>query len=596
MTPTYRLHLGDCIDVLRSMEEGDVGAFICDPPYGLEFQGHEWDKLSKSNGFRRKDNPADVGRDSVHGRTSATSPEYMAGVGKSMQANHESWLAEVYRVLPPGGVVKAFSGTRTYHRLAAAMDAVGFEDVKLVAWAYGSGFPKSLDISKAFDKRSEDAAKRFEGWGTALKPSWEPVLIGRKPQASRIDSVLATLQEAQITPWDPGIFQGTQPLEVLGLKTPALNEAILRAVESSPVLPLHPLLTKECRLMAPCGGGVYLLYYRGSYRPYRVFTEANLAAPGSVHCYYGKSNLPGNRTGNDRTEAKALFNRLHTHAISLSEVTNLEPEDFDFRFVVCLEPGGPRLVEDHLKDLLPALWNHSLCGFGNQSLGSGRKNSRRSDWDTLHPGRAHLEKQGIPLDLERQRKLEERVDSGPPKSPGGFPLYDYTTPLRRNPEPYWHNDTQWVCPRHVPSSLISHDAPKCWYKGCGSVRPARTGAKAQPPAEPVTKVKEAKEIKARKPTPPKPPRLPTPVVVVEPPKAVPQVAVAATVPDPPKPPKAVKAPKTQPVTVEGGPSEADRRRGATTSVPCTKCGTLLWRRPNEIDGRSFRCKVCKVAH
>lgn len=152
-------------------------------------------------------------------------PNLGAAQGSRMSAWHIQWLQEAYRVLRPGGVVKAFSGTRTFHRLAAAMAEAGFTNIHLEVWAYGSGFPKSLDISKALDKaagaerevistttinnnfyatdgHSGEAqehhrkkpegvkitapatkeAKEWEGWGTALKPSWEPVLVGNKPE------------------------------------------------------------------------------------------------------------------------------------------------------------------------------------------------------------------------------------------------------------------------------------------------------------------------------------------------------------------------------------------------------------------------------
>ena len=143
-----------------------------------------------------------------------------------MQEWHRGWLQQAYKVLQPNGVVKAFSGTRTFHRLAAAMEEAGFVDIRLEAWCYGSGFPKSMNISKQLDKmagaerevvgwnskariaagsnkrRAEhgtrpseyyqgtgcaitapatEEAKLWDGWGTALKPAWEPVVVGRKP-------------------------------------------------------------------------------------------------------------------------------------------------------------------------------------------------------------------------------------------------------------------------------------------------------------------------------------------------------------------------------------------------------------------------------
>jgi hypothetical protein len=150
----------------------------------------------------------------------------------AMQEWHRAWLVECYRVLVPGGVLKAFSGTRTFHRLAGAMREAGFTEISVGAWNYGSGFPKSLSVPSAIDKAARgtpqgstkgdpkkrgkgvlpprevlamggsnggavtgltddygafvpetDAARVWGGWGTALKPSWEPVLVGRKPCA-----------------------------------------------------------------------------------------------------------------------------------------------------------------------------------------------------------------------------------------------------------------------------------------------------------------------------------------------------------------------------------------------------------------------------
>jgi site-specific DNA-methyltransferase (adenine-specific) len=184
------IHLGDCLDVLRTLPDASVDAVVTDPPYGLSFMGKRWDY--------------DV-------------------------PTVEVW-AECLRVLKPGGHLLAFAGTRTQHRMAVRIEDAGFEIRDMIAWVYGSGFPKSLDVSKAIDRaagaerevvgsrkltgtariiggqggatagRAADAyaegetrdelsitapatpeAQQWSGWGTALKPALEPITVARKP-------------------------------------------------------------------------------------------------------------------------------------------------------------------------------------------------------------------------------------------------------------------------------------------------------------------------------------------------------------------------------------------------------------------------------
>lgn len=179
------LHLGDCLDVLRGMPDASVDSIVTDPPYGLSFMGKKWDYDVPST---------------------------------------EIW-EECLRVLKPGGYLLAFAGTRTQHRMAVRIEDAGFEIRDMIAWVYGSGFPKSHDVSKGIDKAAgaeraiisegnpvkrmipgadqdatgswikdngrtftptetapaTDAARQWEGWGTALKPALEPITVARKP-------------------------------------------------------------------------------------------------------------------------------------------------------------------------------------------------------------------------------------------------------------------------------------------------------------------------------------------------------------------------------------------------------------------------------
>lgn len=179
---------GDCLEELDKLDGNSIDAIVTDPPYELNFMGKGWDNA-----------------------------------GVSFQK--ETW-GKCLRVLKPGGYLLAFGGTRTYHRIACAIEDAGFEIRDCVMWLYGSGFPKSMDIEKAINKRdgvkfkskpakgvgfmnanddgwhntinqleqigdSSERAKQWQGWGTALKPSYEPIIMARKPfKGSLVDNVM----------------------------------------------------------------------------------------------------------------------------------------------------------------------------------------------------------------------------------------------------------------------------------------------------------------------------------------------------------------------------------------------------------------------
>jgi site-specific DNA-methyltransferase (adenine-specific) len=183
---TYTLHVGNNLDILPILPDNSVDSIVTDPPYELGFMGKKWDN---------------------------------SGIAYSV----ELWT-QCLRVLKPGGHLLSFGGTRTWHRVAVAIEDAGFDVRDSIAWMYGSGFPKSLDVSKAIDKaagaeRDEvlpqgstkcpdypepcsghaetgkfsatvhalpsapatPEAQQWEGWGTALKPAFEPIVVARKP-------------------------------------------------------------------------------------------------------------------------------------------------------------------------------------------------------------------------------------------------------------------------------------------------------------------------------------------------------------------------------------------------------------------------------
>ncbi len=139
--------LGDCRLRLKDIPNSTIDAVVTDPPYELGFMAKSWDA---------------------------------SGVAYNISV----W-EEILRVLKPGGHLLSFGGTRTYHRMVCAVEDAGFEIRDQLQWLYGQGFPKNMDISKAIDSKLgatiEDQAKKWEGWGTALKPANEPIVLARKP-------------------------------------------------------------------------------------------------------------------------------------------------------------------------------------------------------------------------------------------------------------------------------------------------------------------------------------------------------------------------------------------------------------------------------
>jgi len=169
------IYQGDCLDILPTLDAESVDSIVTDPPYGLSFMGKDWD----------------------HG---------VPGV--------PFWEAAL-RVAKPGAFMLAFGGTRTFHRLAVAIEDAGWEIRDTVMWVYGSGFPKSHNVGLRIDKlhgapdrghriatanryhpdgtlepngellpayeAKTEQGKKWQGWGTALKPAWEPIIVARKP-------------------------------------------------------------------------------------------------------------------------------------------------------------------------------------------------------------------------------------------------------------------------------------------------------------------------------------------------------------------------------------------------------------------------------
>lgn len=238
-----RLFEGDARERLAAIPDASIDSVVTDPPYALVSIGKRFGKAASA--------PAKDYSGSREGATGAYARASAGFMGQAWDTGEtafavEFW-AEVLRVLKPGGHVVAFSGTRTYHRMVVAIEDAGFEIRDQIGWLYGSGFPKSHDVAKGIDKaagaeRAIIGARRktqsyganevygggpdkggvqvltapataeaeaWQGWGTALKPAWEPIVLARKPLAG---TVAETVLE-----------HGTGALNIDGCRVPAVG-------------------------------------------------------------------------------------------------------------------------------------------------------------------------------------------------------------------------------------------------------------------------------------------------------------------------------------------------------------------------------------
>ncbi|MFC8797332.1 DNA-methyltransferase [Promicromonospora sp. NPDC057138] len=217
------LYHGDCLKVLREIPDASIDAVVTDPPYGLGFMGKEWDS-GKSFVERKADkrNTFDHVGGNHNPASSADQQRTRLRENTAYEDWCTAWATQCLRVLKPGGHLVAAGGARTWHRLAAAVEDAGFEIRDSIAWLHGQGFPKSLDVAKAVTRLLEDfgdvtgdtavaveqgseppaarsrkadtlerrtgleAAQRWEGWGTALKPGFEPIVVARKALAGTV--------------------------------------------------------------------------------------------------------------------------------------------------------------------------------------------------------------------------------------------------------------------------------------------------------------------------------------------------------------------------------------------------------------------------
>jgi site-specific DNA-methyltransferase (adenine-specific) len=227
------LYEGDCLESMKNLEDNSVDAILTDPPYGLGFMSKQWDKG-------------------------------VPGI--------EFW-SEMLRIMKPGAYLLAFGGTRTYHRLAVAIEDSGFEMRDMIAWVYGQGFPKSHKVGEG-------------GYGTALKPALEPIVMARKP----IEKGLTVNQNA--SKW------GTGGLNIDACRVPSGDEVIPINRFNSGAKPFGGAIGEEyTSIMSSEGRWPANLIHDGSEEVTDLFPYTTSGAMSGEYNNTLMTNSRGERTG-----------------------------------------------------------------------------------------------------------------------------------------------------------------------------------------------------------------------------------------------------------------------------------------------------------
>lgn len=226
--PVNQIICGHNIRVMRNFPDNSIDSIVTDPPYGIGFMGKDWDNFKPEfiDDKMEKDGRVNLPSGHFRERRSSAAGTYDHSRNAEFQKWFTKWAKECLRVAKPGVFMLVFGGTRTFHRLTCAIEDAGWQIRDCLMWLYGSGFPKSLDISKAIDKAkgkkrkvgriknpqykngipggkgfhnclgrdggertnpemitipTSKLAQLWDGYGTALKPAWEPIIVAMKP-------------------------------------------------------------------------------------------------------------------------------------------------------------------------------------------------------------------------------------------------------------------------------------------------------------------------------------------------------------------------------------------------------------------------------
>lgn len=357
--PQVELINDDCFRILPGIPDNSFDACIIDGPYGIRFMGKAWDGANIEAQAKRRMGQKQQAPTSKGGPRTKPRQGYAEAAGsynlplyanRAFQSWTRQWASEMYRILKPGAYIASFGSTRTYHRMAAGIEDAGFEIRDQLAWVFGSGFPKSKNLGG--DR---------EGWGTALKPGWEPICLGRKPLSGTVAETVAEF--------------GTGAINIAGCRVPvdaAVDAAQLRSMERS------QRTTGDGWGMSTVSGGECAVVRPDGRWP------ANLCHDGSDEVLAGFPKAAGAQaavTGEEPSAAADGTRCFHKFARTANSQPRIETDESAARFFYCAKAS--RADRNAGCENMPQ--KQLLWSSGTQNTGSFQSENTDRNVSNFHP-------------------------------------------------------------------------------------------------------------------------------------------------------------------------------------------------------------------
>lgn len=255
---------GDCLEIMKQLDNDSIACCITDPPYNYEFIGRTWDEKEINRRIDKvKESSSTLVKNIPYGSGLAGGVRNARWYEKNRkniidyQKWVESWGGELFRILKPGALVLVFNSTRTIAHIQVALESVGFYARDIIAWRRNSGIPKGINVAKKLEKLGDENAENWVGWHSCLRNEWESIVVVQKPLTNNYIETLNNFHVGLFRAKDENGFQSNI---IENIKREPLDD-----FNTHPTVKPLELMEKLVKLTLPLGyGNIVLDPFAGS--------------------------------------------------------------------------------------------------------------------------------------------------------------------------------------------------------------------------------------------------------------------------------------------------------------------------------------------